>query len=53
MRRLGVFAAPNANLKGLGKSAMALYEAIEDIAQDYPVFDWNGEQVLGIVRPGL
>ena len=46
MRRLGIFAAPNATPKGLGKSAMAIYEAIEDIVEDYPVFDWNGQQAF-------
>jgi hypothetical protein len=42
LRRLGLFNAPNAKPKGLGKSAMALYFAIEDIAVDFPVFQFNG-----------
>jgi hypothetical protein len=46
MRRLGVFAAANADPKGLGKTAMAIYEAIEDIVEDFPVFDWNGQQAF-------
>jgi len=46
MRRLGVFAAPNATPKGLGKSAMAIYEAIEDIVTDYSMFEWNGQKAF-------
>jgi hypothetical protein len=38
----GVFNAQNAKVKGIGKSAMALYHAIETIAQTFPSFPWNG-----------
>jgi hypothetical protein len=53
LRRLGVFAAANANPKGLGKPAMAIYEAIEDLAQEYYLFDWNGQRAFTLSIQGL
>lgn len=41
LRRLGIFNAHNAKPKGIGKTAMAIYLAIEDIAEDFPSFQWN------------
>ncbi len=46
--RLGVFSAQNAKPKGIGKSAMAIYFAIEDIAQDYPLFEYEGMEVFSL-----
>ncbi|MFC2035273.1 hypothetical protein ACFLUJ_04015 [Chloroflexota bacterium] len=42
LQRLGIFGAHNAKPKGIGKSAMAIYWAIEDIAQDFHQFDYQG-----------
>ena len=39
--KLGVFNAANAKPPGIGKSAMAVYLAIESVAQDFYAFDWK------------
>nr|WP_144437094.1 hypothetical protein [Dehalogenimonas alkenigignens] len=41
LQRLGVFNAPNAKPKGIGKSAWAIYLVIEDIADELPVGTWD------------
>jgi hypothetical protein len=48
LRRLGIFGAHNAKPKGIGKTAMAIYLAIEDIAEDFPSFQWNGMTVFSL-----
>jgi len=42
LTRLGVFNAHNAKPRGIGKSAWAIYWAIEDIAADYSSMEWKG-----------
>ena len=46
LKKLGMFNAGNARPKGLGKSVMALYEAIEDIASDFQRFDVDGHEAF-------
>ena len=40
--KLGIFNAANAKPPGIGKSGMAVYLAIELVANDYYSFDWKG-----------
>lgn len=53
LRRLGLFNAQNAKPKGLGKSAMALYFAIEDIAENFPLFPVHGTIVFTLSNQQL
>ncbi|MFC2033804.1 hypothetical protein ACFLTT_00150 [Chloroflexota bacterium] len=56
--KLGIFNAQNAKPKGIGKSAMAIYWATEDIAQDFQQFEYNGmpafslstQQLIGLAN---
>ena len=53
LTRLGVFRAHNAVPRGIGKSAMAIYLAIEDIAADYPLCYWRGMPVFTLSNQQL
>jgi hypothetical protein len=46
--RLGIFNAHNARPRGLGKSALALYLAVSNIADEHGVFDYDGIAAIAL-----
>lgn len=48
LRKVGIFNASNAKPKGIGKTALSVYLAIEDISSAFPLCQWDSLTVFSL-----